>query len=71
MRHPRQMASYPRDVEVRALPDGRVLVTGFNVPAKVIDCDGNEIEPSPSELVALERLCEMSFPSLGEDCFAA
>ena len=62
MRHQRQMANYPRNVEVRKLPDGCLLVTGFNVPAKVIDCDGNEIEPSPSELVALERICEMSFP---------
>jgi hypothetical protein len=51
-----------KDSEVRVLPDGRVLVTGFNVPSRVVDREGNEIEPSPSELTALERICEMSFP---------
>jgi hypothetical protein len=70
MRHQRQITNYPRLAEVRRLPDGRLLVTAFNEPAKVIDSDGNEIVPSPSETVVLELISEMSFPSLVQDCYA-
>jgi hypothetical protein len=27
-------------------------------------------QPSPSEFVVLERICEMSFPTLVQNCFA-
>jgi len=44
------------------LPDGRRLVTPPNQPTIVIDIEGNEIAASPSEVVALTAVSEMSFP---------
>ena len=38
---------------VHELPDGRRLVMEFDRPTKVIDLEGNEIAPSPSEVIAL------------------
>jgi hypothetical protein len=75
MRHQRQIANYQTLAgdRVRKLPDGRRLVTGFNQPTKVIDAEGNEIVPSPSEIVALKLISEMFFPRkfATEDRFAA
>jgi hypothetical protein len=58
---------------VRKLPDGRHLVTAFNQPTKVIDSEGNEIVPSPLEVIALKLISEMPFSrkSWNEDRFAA
>jgi hypothetical protein len=47
---------------VRRLPDGRRLVTDLDRPAKVIDLEGNEFAPSPSEVTALLALAGMTFP---------
>jgi hypothetical protein len=47
---------------VHRLPDGRRLVSEFNQPTKVIDTDGYEITPSPSEVTALKAITEMVFP---------
>ena len=46
---------------VHRLPDGRHLVMNFKGPAKVIDLDGNEMTPSPSEVIALLALARL-FP---------
>lgn len=74
MIHQRQMGNQPRlgGELVRRLPDGRRLVTALNRPTKVIDSDGNEIVPSPSEIVVLELMSDMSFPALfwTEDSFS-
>lgn len=75
MRHQRQIANYQRPAgdRVQKLPDGRRLVTAFNQPTKVIDAEGSEIVPSPSEIVALKLISEMFFPRKlpTEDRFAA
>jgi len=75
MRHQRQMSNYQRLAgnRIRKLPDGRRLVTAFNQPTKVIDSQGNEIVPSPSEIIALKLISEMFFPRKfrTEDRFAA
>ena len=47
---------------VHPLPDGRRLVTELDRPAKVIDAEGTEISPSPSELTALLAVAGMAFP---------
>jgi hypothetical protein len=46
----------------RRLPDGRRLVIEIDQPTKVIDVTGHEMAPSPSEIVALMAVSEMSFP---------
>src|SRR5262249_40482548 len=75
MRHRRQMTNYRRHAGelVRKLPDGRHLVTALNQPTKVVDSEGNEIVPSPSEVIALKLISETPFPrkSWNEDRFAA
>ena len=62
MKH--QVHNYSRFVSdtVYELPDGRRLVIGFDRPAKVIDAEGTEISPSPSELTALLAVAGMAFP---------
>src|SRR5438552_7696714 len=52
---------FPGDT-VYELPDGRRLVSGFNRPAKVIDAEGAEVSPSPSELAALLAVAALAFP---------
>ncbi len=47
---------------VHKLPDGRRLVMDLDRPAKVIDPEGNEMAPAPSEVNALLVLAEMPFP---------
>ena len=61
MRH-RQVRDYrPFTGEaVHRLPDGRHLVMNFKGPAKVIDLEGNEMAPSPSEVIALLALARLS-----------
>ena len=62
MKH--QVQNYSRFTSgtVYQLPDGRRLVSGFDRPAKVIDAEGIEISPSPSELAALLAMAGMAFP---------
>ena len=62
MKH--QVHNYSRFASdtVYELPDGRRLVSGFDRPAKVIDAEGTEISPSPSELTALLAVAGMAFP---------
>jgi hypothetical protein len=72
MRHQRQMwdrRGLARE-SVRRLPDGRRLVTELDQPTKVVDIEGNEIAPSPSEIAALMAVSGMSFPRKfrTEDC---
>ncbi len=64
MRHQMQMRDYRGFAggNVCKLPDGRRLVTDFNQPTKVVDTEGNEIAPSPSEIAALMVLSKISFP---------
>jgi hypothetical protein len=64
MRHDVQMRDYRGFAGgmVCKLPDGRRLVTEFNQPTKVVDAEGNEIAPAPSEIIALMAVCGMSFP---------
>ena len=45
---------------VHRLPDGRHLVMDFEGSAKVIDLEGGEIAPSPSEVIALLALARLS-----------
>jgi len=61
MRH-RQVRDYrPFTGEtVHSLPDGRHLVMDFEGSAKVIDLEGGEIAPSPSEVIALLALARLS-----------
>ena len=47
---------------IQRLPDGRRLVSEFNKIPKVIDTDGIEVAPSPSEVEALIALAGMIFP---------
>ena len=62
MKHQVQNYSrFARDT-VYELPDGRRLVSAFDRPAKVIDAEGTEISPSPSELAALLAVAGMAFP---------
>src|SRR5438132_8590247 len=62
MKH--QVHNYSRFASdtVYELPDGRRLVSAFDQPAKVIDAEGTEISPSPSELAALLAVAGMAFP---------
>jgi hypothetical protein len=47
-----------RTRSVSILPDGRRFVVEDEV-TKIIDVDGNEIEPAPMERAALMALCAM------------
>jgi hypothetical protein len=38
------------------LPDGRRLMIEINQPTQVVNTEGNEMAPSPSEIVALMAL---------------
>src|SRR5437879_8080753 len=62
MKH--QVQNYPRFTgdTIYELPDGRRLVSAFDRPAKVVDAEGIELSPSPSELAALLAVAGMAFP---------
>ena len=68
MNHPVPLRDYRGVTEstVRRLPDGRRLVIGANQPATVVDLERNEMTVSPSELMALIAISEMSFPNRWE-----
>jgi hypothetical protein len=47
---------------VEVLPDGRYLLMHWNRGTRVANADGSHlIEPSPSEIVALQSLLDMRF----------
>jgi hypothetical protein len=62
MRHQVQNCRRFAGGTVYRLPDGRRLVSEFNQPAKLIDAEGTEMAPSPSEVAALIAITVMAFP---------